>query len=714
VSPAGTGTPPAPDPDAEVLPGVGDEDMSLRDGLRRGGPAIFSVLLVLNSLDELEGAVLAVLAPDIRDTFGIGDGAIVFISAAAVAFTVLGAVPMGWLADRYRRGPIVGVSSLVFGACVLLSGFAVNAFMLFCTRFGAGIAKANTLPVHGSLLADAYPIGVRGRLGAVTSVAGRICGVLSPVLVGAIAAAAGGVDSWRWAYYLLGIPVAVVALAAFLLPEPRRGQQEQSSVLDTGDVEIADDEGVAPPISVEAAFARLRGIRTLRTAVLGFAAIGFGLFTAPVLVNLFLEDRYDLDAGGRGAVASIGGVVALLVLPFVGRFYDRVYRDDPARALRLVGWLIVPSALLTPLQFQMPNVALFVVLGLPLGVLLSAAFVMVGPLLQSIVPYRLRGLGASLGMIYIFLLGATGGALLAAPLIDAWDPAVAVPALLVPATVVGGLLIMRSARSIRDDLALVTAELREEHTEAARRRADPASVPVLQVHGLDFSYGSVPVLFDVGFEVRRGEVLALLGTNGAGKSTILRLIEGLATPSRGVIRLRGRTVTYVAPEQRVRLGIVSLAGGEGVFPELSVADNLAMGAFVHRGDRCDVSARIARSLERFPPLAERRDTPAGALSGGQQQMLALAMALLHDPEILLLDELSLGLAPAVVADLIAVVEDLRAQGLAMVVVEQSLNVALSLADRAVFLEKGRIRFEGSARELAERPDLARAVFLGAS
>jgi ABC-type branched-subunit amino acid transport system ATPase component/predicted MFS family arabinose efflux permease len=694
----------------DALPGVGGAEVSLRDGLRQGGPAIFVVLLLLNSLDELEGAVLAVLAPDIRDTFGISDGAIVFISAAAVAFTVLGAVPMGWLSDRYRRGPIVGVSSVVFGATVLLSGFAVNAFMLFCTRFGAGIAKANTLPVHGSLLADAYPIGVRGRLGAVTSVAGRICGVLSPVLVGSIAAAAGGVDGWRWAYYLLGVPVAVVALAAFLLPEPRRGQWERRSVL-AGDNGVLPEDEVAP-IAMEAAFARLRGIRTLRTAVLGFAAIGFGLFTAPVLVNLFLEDRYDLDAGGRGAVASAGGIVSLLVLPFVGRFYDRIYRDDPARALRLIGWLILPSALLTPVQFQMPNAVLFAVLGLPLGVLLSAAFVMVMPLLQAVVPYRLRGLGASLGMIYIFLIGATGGALLAAPMIDAWDPAVAVPVLLVPSTVVGGLLIMQSARSIRDDLALVAAELREEHDERQRRLADPAAVPVLQVHGVDFSYGSVPVLFDVGFEVRRGEVLALLGTNGAGKSTILRLVEGLATPSRGVIRLHGRTITYVAPEQRVRLGIVSLAGGEGVFPELSVAGNLAMGAFVHRHDRSDVDARIARSLERFPQLADRRTTPAGALSGGQQQMLALAMALLHDPEILLLDELSLGLAPAVVGDLLAVVEDLRAQGLAMVVVEQSLNVALALADRAVFLEKGRIRFDGPARDLAERDDLARAVFLG--
>jgi ABC-type branched-subunit amino acid transport system ATPase component len=355
---------------------------------------------------------------------------------------------------------------------------------------------------------------------------------------------------------------------------------------------------------------------------------------------------------------------------------------------------------------------LFTILGLPLGVLLSAAFVMVGPLLQSIVPYRLRGLGASMGMLYIFLIGATGGALIAMPLVDAWDPAVAVPALIVPATTLGGLLILRSASFVRDDLALVTAELHEEEADRARRAKDPERIPVLQVHDIDFAYGTVPVLFDVGFEVHKGEVLALLGTNGAGKSTILRLVEGLATPSRGVIRLHGQTITYVAPEQRVRMGVVSLAGGDGVFPELSVEDNLAMGAFVYRSDAADVTARIERSLARFPQLRDRRSTKAGALSGGQQQVLALAMALLHDPEILLLDELSLGLAPAIVADLLGVVEELRAEGLAMIVVEQSLNVALSLADRAIFLEKGQIRFSGPAAELASRDDLARAVFLG--
>jgi ABC-type branched-subunit amino acid transport system ATPase component/predicted MFS family arabinose efflux permease len=696
-----------------ALPGVGGApgrapaaNLTLRQGLRRGGTSVFTVLLILTALDELEGAALAVLAPDIRDSLGVGNGTIVFLGVAAGAFTVLGAVPMGWIADRFRRGPVIGISTAFFAVMVFLSGFAVNAFMFFWTRFGAGVAKSNSGPVQGSLLADTYPIGIRGRLGASIGVGGRLCAVLSPLVVGGIAAAVGGPDGWRWAYYLLGLPVLIFAAFAFFLPEPPRGQWEKTEAL--GEV-IEDDD--PPPISIEAAFARLGKIRTLKTVVLAFAAMGFGLFTTPVLGNLFLEQEYGLDAFDRGLVGTAGGIGGLLVLPLVGRYYDRRFREDPAQALRLIGLLIVPSALFAPLQYFSPNAVFYTIFGVPQIVLLSCAFALMGPLMQTIVPYRLRGLGTAMASIYVFFIGATGGGLVSAPLIDSFGPRTAVLVTLIPTTVIGGLLIMRGANYVRDDLALIEAELHEEHEEYARRQARPDDIPVLQVNHVDFAYGQVQVLFDVGFEVRRGEVLALLGTNGAGKSTILRLIAGLATPERGVIRLDGRTVTFVAPEQRVRLGIVSLAGGAGVFPQMTVRENLEMGAYVHRADAELVKTRIERSLALFPHLAERGDERASALSGGQQQMLALAMALLHDPEVLLIDELSLGLAPAMVAELLAVIERLKETGLAMIVVEQSLNVAMSIADRALFLEKGRIRFEGAAADLAER-DFVRAVFLG--
>jgi ABC-type branched-subunit amino acid transport system ATPase component/predicted MFS family arabinose efflux permease len=691
----------------ELLPGVGGEQVSFKEALAGGGNFTFLVLLVLYALEQLEGSALSILAPDIRDSFHVGDGVIVFIASATGACIVLGALPMGWLADRYRRGPIIGWASALFASMVVASGLAMNGFALFLARFGVGIGRSSTVAVHPSLLADAYPIGIRGRMNGAITVFGSIVAVISPAAVGGIAALAGGDTGWRWPFFLLGLPVLVVAFLAFKLDEPPRGQYEMIDVL--GEVTGA---GAANLVSVEAAFARLRQIRTLRVVLVAFAAIGFGLFTGPVLANLWVQDRFGLDALERGLLGSLGGIGVVLVVPFASRRYDALYREDPAKALRLIGLLILPVAVLTPIQYAMPNAVAFSLAGVPPTVLVITAFSMVGPVLQSVVPYRLRGMGAAFGGIYIFFIGATGGALLAAFFVDALDARAAVLLLVIPSMLVGGAFILRSAVFIKHDLSLVVAELREELAEEERRRADPDAVPAIQVHGVDFSYGQVQVLFDIGFEVRRGEVLALLGTNGAGKSTILRAIAGLGTPSRGVVRLHGETITYVTPEQRVRMGIQLLPGGKGVFPGMSVAENLEMGAYLYRTDAADRDRRIARALDLFPDLAARQEQLAGSMSGGQQQMLALAITLLHDLEVLLIDELSLGLSPIVVQDLLGLVVRLKDEGMTIVVVEQSLNVALALADRAVFLEKGQVRFEGPAAELLERDDLARAVFLG--
>lgn len=693
----------------DVVPGSGEDEMTLREGLAAGGPRTFWVLLLLGAVDQLESSGMSVLAPDIRDTFGLSDGAITVLTAAAGAFIVLGVIPMGWLADRLkRRAPVIGAAGIGFGAMVFLSGMAPNAFAFFCARFGAGIATSASFPVHGSVLADTYPIGIRGRVSAASALAGRVLGALSPLLVGGIAAAAGGTEGWRWAFLILSIPAALLSFWAFFLREPTRGRWEKEDV--AGEV-FADADPL--PISMESAFARLGQIRTLKTVILGFAALGFGLFMVPVLSNLYLEDRFGTGTVGRGAVATATGMAGLLALPFVGRFYDSRYKQDPAEALRLIGLLTLPAALLTPIQYVMPNVWLFAIAGMPGAVLLTSAFIMIGPLIQSVVPYRLRGLGLSLTSIYLFCIGATGGAILTLPLTDAFGPRTSILTVLIPATVVGGLLIIRSSTFVREDLALVVAELEEELAEHRRQAEAPADVPVLQVSGLDFAYGPVQVLFDVSFEVRRGEVLALLGTNGAGKSTLLDVVSGLHTPSRGVIRHRGRTITFTSPEQRAKLGINGLSGGHAVFPSLTVAGNLEMGAVLHRRDRGEAERRIEEVLELFPSVAGALGQRAGSLSGGQQQQLGLAMTLLHRPDLLVIDELSLGLSPRVVEELLGVIDRLRAEGQTMIVVEQSLNVALAVSDRAIFLEKGQVRFEGPSAELLERDDLARAVFLGA-
>ena len=691
----------------DLLPGVNAPPMSLREGLRIGGHLTFIVLTAIVLLSELEEAAVVVLAPEIRATFHISDGAMVFIGTASAAFFVLGAVPMGWLADRVRRVPIVGWSAFLFGGFVVASGFAVNAFMLFWTRFASGITKASTIPVHGSLIADAYPIGVRARISAVSQGGARALGqTISPVLAAAIAEAAGGPEGWRWVWYSLGIPVAIVAVVAFAMPEPPRGQFEKEHVLH----EVVEEQNPAP-ISMEAAFARLKRIATIRSVLVAFCAIGFGLFSQGTLSSLYLDrDLHVHDALARGVMLSLMQAASLPFLPFVASYFDRAYRRNPAKALAIVGALVVPSAVFTPLQFSVQSNVWFVILGIPGSILTTAAFAMVGPVIYAVMPYRLRGMGNALATMYIFFIGGFLGGIVAAFFTNAIGIRATVILLAIPTSVIGGLLLMNGARYIRNDLSLVVEELLEEQEEYRKRGDDGAPPPALQLVNIDFSYGPVQVLFDVGFELYKGETLALLGTNGAGKSTILRVISGLEIPERGVVRFKGQNITYVTPEGRARLGIMQLPGGKGTFPSLTIAQNLAISARLHVGE---AESRTDRVYDLFPELATRRRQLASSLSGGQQQMLALARVLIHDPEILLIDELSLGLAPIVVERLLAVVEQLKAQGQTMLIVEQSLNVALSVADRAIFLEKGQVRFEGVAAELLERDDLVRAVFFGA-
>jgi ABC-type branched-subunit amino acid transport system ATPase component len=464
---------------------------------------------------------------------------------------------------------------------------------------------------------------------------------------------------------------------------------------------------------MEAAFTRLKKIATIRSSIAAFAALGFGLFALGSLQSQYLFHTIGVHSIlRRGLILSLAGWVAVPFLYPVGAYFDRAYRKDPAKALVIVGALILPSALFTPLQVSTHSTVWFVIFGIPQAVLTACAFAMVTPVLQAVCPYRLRGLGTAMGVMYVVFIGGFAGGILADFFTNALGTRGAVLILGIPSSVIGSLMLMNGARHIRHDLSLVVEELLEEQAEQRKRAEEGARTPVLQVANIDFSYGPVQVLFDVNFEIHKGECVALLGTNGAGKSTILRVVSGLEVPERGVVRLNGRNITYVAPESRARMGIVQLPGGKGVFPSLTIAQNLGVSARLNGGTKEEIDARVDGMLELFPELEERKKQPARSLSGGQQQMLALARVLMHDPEILLIDELSLGLAPVVVQRMLELIDELKARGQTILVVEQSLNVALAIADRAIFLEKGEVRFEGPAQELLERDDLARAVFFG--
>src|SRR5205807_2231672 len=192
--------------------------------------------------------------------------------------------------------------------------------------------------------------------------------------------------------------------------------------------------------------------------------------------------------------------------------------------------------------------------------------------------------------------------------------------------------------------------------------------------GVDVAYDSVQVLFGVDFDVREGEIVALLGTNGAGKSTLLKAISGLVEPASGAIFFDGQDVTHKGPQESAALGIVQMPGGRSVFPTLSVDECLRLAGWAHRADPEHVKRATALALEQFPVLQQRRSTMAGDLSGGEQQMLGLAMALIAKPRLLMIDELSLGLAPTIVSRLVEIVRAIHEQGTTVIVVEQSVKI----------------------------------------
>ena len=234
----------------------------------------------------------------------------------------------------------------------------------------------------------------------------------------------------------------------------------------------------------------------------------------------------------------------------------------------------------------------------------------------------------------------------------------------------------------------------------------------LSCRGVDVAYDQVQVLFGVDLDVEEGEIVALLGTNGAGKSTLLKAVSGLVDPIAGSIEFDGHDITHADAVTTSKLGIIQVPGGRAVFPTLTVAEHFRCGTWLYASeDEVEVQARIDRVLELFPRLRDRWDQMGGNLSGGEQQQLGLGMAFVAKPRLLIIDELSLGLAPTIVEQLLGIVRAIHDQGCTIVLVEQSVNVALTIASRAYFMEKGEVRFSGPTEELLERGDILRSVFL---
>jgi branched-chain amino acid transport system ATP-binding protein len=234
---------------------------------------------------------------------------------------------------------------------------------------------------------------------------------------------------------------------------------------------------------------------------------------------------------------------------------------------------------------------------------------------------------------------------------------------------------------------------------------------MLDVRNLEVRYGAVRAVRDVSLTVGDGELVAVLGANGAGKSSTLMCIAGALKPSAGSVMLGGEDATGARPEAMVRRGVATVPETRNVFPDLTVAENLRLGAYTRRGDSSGVAEDRSRMFAMFPRLAERENQPAGTLSGGEQQMLVIARAMMSRPRVLLLDEPSLGLAPAIVDQIFDMVAELKRSGLTILLVEQNAAKALSVADRAYVLRLGLVAAHGTAAEIGAATDL-NALYLG--
>ena len=413
------------------------------------------------------------------------------------------------------------------------------------------------------------------------------------------------------------------------------------------------------------------------------------------------------------SLAEPAQILGLVIGASVG---TRLYRRNPRLIFRFLGLVTLGVAVMAVAFALSP--AWFITIGeirLPWVSLLinamisgSLAFLIPGILavLSVAIPARARAMGFSMmsvfvipGLVALPIIGALG---------DAWGIRVGM-LLMAPMFAVGGFAIQSAGSLIERDIQDVWTGSAARSEVLHQRREGVAKL--LLVRGLDVSYGDVQVLFDVDLEVDEGEVIALLGTNGAGKSTLLRAISGIAEADRGVVLFDGVDITHAPPNEIAAKGIVQVPVGEGVFPTLSVAENLRAASWMDRGERALVAERVDEVYSTFPVLAERRGEAAVNLSGGQQQMLALGMAFLSRPRLLVIDELSLGLAPLVVEQLLEIVREIAARGTTVIIVEQSVNVALAIADHAYFMEKGEVRFDGPTAELLDRPDILRSVFL---
>jgi branched-chain amino acid transport system ATP-binding protein len=678
----------------------------LREVLREYRPSVVTgglattpllVIAAINMADEFDRIAFGVLLPEIQDYFGVGLTTVLTFSAIAGILPLLLAVPIGYFADRLPRTKLLAAGVVTWGLFSLLTGLAPTLLILAIARFGSGLGKTLN-PAQQSLLSDYYPPDRRAGVFSINQLGNELGQVLAPLAAGLLAS----MFFWQVPFLVFGVPAFVLAAVLLLrMREPVRGGQERAAMGASAE-SIAEEE--APPGWGEA-WRVASGVRTLRRIWWCLPFLVGSVLGVASLMSVFYNEEFGLSSFQRGmasAVVQVSGVVGLVLGGGIG---NRILARRPSRVVTLAGSVAMVPALAYLLVSVTPWLPVIVLLHCVAALSLSVFGPTSGAVISLVVPPRVRSFAFAIGAVFV----APG--VLVAPLAGALAEAYgarAGVALLAPVFAIGAFILASAGRTVDDDVRAATASsLAQQATRQARAEG---RTKLLVVKDLDVAYGSVQVLFGVDLEIEEGEIVALLGTNGAGKSTLLRAIGGDTPPSNGAISFDGEDITHLPPKEHVGRGIVQVPGGKGVFPSLTVDQNLELAAW-----RIDDPSALAERREQvfgyFPRLRERLTQQAGNLSGGEQQMLALGQAFLARPKFLMIDELSLGLAPVVVEELLGIVRAIHEQGTTVLLVEQSVNVALTVAQRAVFMEKGEMRFSGPTSELLQRSDLLRSVFL---
>jgi ABC-type branched-subunit amino acid transport system ATPase component len=684
--------------------------------LRRHRLSVYPIfaLGMLYVCDGFQGSALVILTPNVAAALGLGITGITAARSLGAFAALASPMPMAALTQhKARRALLCVITGVAWSFTTLFTGLIISSLGLFVILILDGLSTGSVLALHPPLIMDNYHPSMRVRAMSAYQAVGQAGGLISPLLVALLT---GPFNlTWRGVFLVLGLTSLAMSFLAVFLRDPGFGKWDTEKLRESvhashGEVDVLVDEDVA--LGFWEIVRRVMMIPTIKRVMGCAVVLGMLLIPFQTYISFFLLQRWNLDASSRALFFAYAAGMTSIALVIYGMIGERQFRRTPAVVLRrtalaeMAGIAFLTFGGLSPWFGGM-------IAGFGLG---SAAvyllFPAVGITVLSIVPSHMRAHAQSVFTIFVGL-GSLVGALLLGNVENQYGPTVAL-IVIVSIGFFGAVLLMNAGKFVVADLDRMIDDVLEEE-EIKRITSAGTHLPMLACRGIDFSYGQLQVLFDVDFTVDDGEMVALLGTNGAGKSTLLKVVSGIGLPSKGSVRFRGQDITYLDAERRLRLGITQVPGGRAVFGPLTVLENLRSYGYSLDVSRRELNESIDACFEAFPRLYQRRTSLAATLSGGEQQMLGLSKALMLKPRLLVIDELSLGLAPVIVGHLLEMVKQINAAGTAVVLVEQSVNIALNLVDHAYFMEKGEMRFDGKAADLLARDDLLRAVFLqGAS